>query len=57
MIMVVSMMEILGEYTAVLTRVTENLLPRRSTRVIGGLRNLFASTTFSRESASFLVYF
>ncbi|KAK7353458.1 hypothetical protein VNO80_18905 [Phaseolus coccineus] len=56
MIMVVSMMKILGEYTAVLTRVTEQLLPRRSRR-FGGFRNLFSSTTSSAESASFLVYF
>ncbi|ESW08354.1 hypothetical protein PHAVU_009G038700 [Phaseolus vulgaris] len=56
MIMVVSMMKILGEYTAVLTRVTEQLLPRRSRR-LGGFRNLFSSTTSSAESASFLVYF
>lgn len=56
MIMVVSMMEILGEYTAVLTRVSERLLPRRSRR-FGGFQNLLSSTTSSAESASFLVYF
>ncbi|RYR34158.1 hypothetical protein HN51_032027 [Arachis hypogaea] len=61
MIMVASMTEILGEYTAVLTRVTERLLPRqqRSMSFSGGLRILrFASTTTSTsESSSFLLYF
>ncbi|KAK7350929.1 hypothetical protein VNO77_09995 [Canavalia gladiata] len=56
MIMVVSMTEILGQYTAVLTRVTEHLFPRRTIR-FGGLDNFrFSSTSSSSssESASFL---
>ncbi|KAG4966321.1 hypothetical protein JHK82_040510 [Glycine max] len=59
MIMVVVMTGILGEYTAVLTRVTERLLPRHGISFRGLRRNLrFASTTSSSDSASsFLVYF
>ncbi|KAG5052716.1 hypothetical protein AAZX31_02G208800 [Glycine max] len=59
MIMVVVMTEILGEYTAVLTRVTERLLPRHGISFGGLRRNLrFASsTTSSSDSTSFLVYF
>ncbi|KAK7385486.1 hypothetical protein VNO78_31208 [Psophocarpus tetragonolobus] len=55
MIMVVVMTEILGEYTAVLTRVTERFLPRHGISFGSLRRNLrFASTTSSSDSASFL---
>ncbi|KAL2317533.1 hypothetical protein Fmac_031409 [Flemingia macrophylla] len=58
MIMVVVMTEILGEYTAVLTRVTERLLPRHGMSFGGLRRNLrFASRISSSDSTSFLVYF
>ncbi|QCE15457.1 hypothetical protein DEO72_LG11g2468 [Vigna unguiculata] len=54
--MVVRMMKILREYTVMLTRVTEQLLPPYSRR-FDSFRNPFSSTTSSAESASFLVYF
>ncbi|KAJ1431778.1 hypothetical protein SESBI_07018 [Sesbania bispinosa] len=58
MIMVVNMTEILGEYTAVLTRVTERFFPRHGISFGGLRRNLrFSSTISSSDSASFLVYF
>ncbi|KAL2338725.1 hypothetical protein Fmac_013171 [Flemingia macrophylla] len=57
MIMVVIMTEIL-EYTAVLTTVTEGLLPRHGMSFDGLRRNLhFASKISSSDSTSFLVYF
>ncbi|KAL2344264.1 hypothetical protein Fmac_005549 [Flemingia macrophylla] len=57
MIMVVIMTEIL-EYTTVLTRVTERLLPRHGMSFGGLRRNLrFASKISSSDSTSFLVYF
>ncbi|KAK7300994.1 hypothetical protein RJT34_11848 [Clitoria ternatea] len=58
MIMVVIMTEMLGEYTAVLTRVTARFLPRHGMSFGGLRRNLrFGSTTSSSDSASFMVYF
>ncbi|RDX78007.1 hypothetical protein CR513_41785, partial [Mucuna pruriens] len=53
--MVVVMTKILGEYTAVLTRVTERFLPRHGISFDGLRRNLrFASTISSSDSTSFL---
>ncbi|KAL2334663.1 hypothetical protein Fmac_015876 [Flemingia macrophylla] len=57
MIMVVIMTEIL-EYTIVLTRVIERLLPRHGMSFGGLRRNLrFASKISFSDSTSFLVYF
>ncbi|RHN56406.1 hypothetical protein MtrunA17_Chr5g0429141 [Medicago truncatula] len=59
MIMVAIMMEIFGEYTAVLTRATERFLSR-SGMSLDGFRsgNLrFGSSISSSDSSSFLVYF
>jgi hypothetical protein len=58
MMMVVIVVELLGEYTAVLTRLTERLLPPRRSLHVHALRNLrLNSTASTQDSSSFLLYF
>ncbi|KAG2708678.1 hypothetical protein I3760_05G203300 [Carya illinoinensis] len=57
MMMVAVMAELLGEYTAALTRMTEWLLPPRRSMHFHGLRNLRLSSPASTQDDSFIVYF
>ncbi|KAG6714396.1 hypothetical protein I3843_05G184900 [Carya illinoinensis] len=58
MMMVAVMAELLGEYTAALTRMTEWLLPPRRSMHFHGLRNLRLSYPAStQDDSSFIVYF
>lgn len=58
MMMVAIVAELLEEYTAVLKRVTESLLPPRRSVRFHGLMNLrLSSPTSTQGSSSFILYF
>jgi len=55
---VVIVAKLLGEYTAVLKRLTERLLPPRRSLHVHALRNLLLNSTApTHDYSSFLLYF